>query len=193
VKKYVGKLGTKSTDGYNKKYEVAVGTKKWHGIPIGSTIDDCTNFVSQALHAGGWAETPDWRYQKVTHQHVPLGRSGVAEVTRGGPSPAWENVQKFTKFAVDTGRAKIVPMSKAKKGDIIVMDWGGGKPGTPKFTGDHTMIVMGHGPDGNPLLAGHGTNRIDLPLFGKPGSKSVQGIEAKLGRRPSFICLHIIR
>ena len=91
------------------------------------------------------------------------------------------------------GRAKIVPISKAKKGDIIVMDWGGGKPGTPKFTGDHTMIVTGHGKDGNPLLAGHSTNRFDLPLFGKPGSKSEQGIEGKEGKHPTFICLQVLR
>ena len=89
----------------------------------------------------------------------------VIPVRVGGASPAWENVERFTEFAVDSERAEIVPVSKAVPGDIIVADFQGGKPGTASFKGDHTMIVTGH-VGNNPLIAGHGSNRYNLPLYG---------------------------
>lgn len=180
IKKYSGvREGRTSTRGYNPKYEVSRST--W-----GHT-DDCTNFISQALHAGGWKENDDWSYTKVQYLWTPPFATKI-----GGASSAWENVRSFTSFAIDSGRAKFVPVKKAEKGDIIIVDFDGGKPGTAGFHGDHTMIVTGHTKDGNPLIASHGSNRYDFPLLGKSGPHSVQGIELKAGKHPTFMALHIV-
>jgi hypothetical protein len=192
VKRYVGKLGSSSTSGYNRKYQISESAnpiKQIEGLwNPAAALDDCTNFVSQALHAGGWRETKDWRYEKVRAEPLLYGGAYIF----GGASPAWENVNKLVSFAVRSGRAKIVPVSKAQKGDIIVADWGGGKPGTPAFHGSHSMIVTGHTRAGNPLIASHGSNRYNFPLYGSAGSASVQGIERKAGKHPTFIALHIV-
>ena len=187
VAKYNGQQhGDYSTRGYNPKYEVSRSSNPWKEIETTwdhkSDIDDCTNFVSQALHAGGWSEDSTWNYRRV--RLVPAGRG---QATTGGASPAWENVRDFVSYSIDSGRATVVPVSKAERGDIIVASLHGGKPGTPDFHPDHMMIVTGHTHDDNPLIASHGTNRFNFRLYGPEGSQSIKG----KAPAATFIVLHL--
>ena len=118
-------LGTDSFIGWNPEY-----------INEGN---DCTNFVSQALHAGGWTNSSaynQWWYfdDDPGHEDYPLDQF----------STSWINVQAFVTFAYDSGRgifinsgakaananwAQVVP------GDILMVDW------TGDGSLDHMMIV----------------------------------------------------
>jgi hypothetical protein len=199
VKRYNGAaFGLTSTTGYNHKYNVARTTKDEvkTAVGFGPSQDDCTNFVSQALFAGGWKPTPEWNYQ---HKHLVLVNvnvplvGGVLEIQRQKEgTPAWQSVEQFRNFAVSSGRAKIapLPLSKAKKGnvqlgDVILLDKKGRPPGTADFKPDHAMIVVGFR-NGIPLIASHDNNRAAFPLYGS--KNSIKGLD----KHGTFEVLHIL-
>ena len=175
-----------SPRGYNPRYAVerksrlsAVVSDIGHGdiggaahdlIHGSSVLDDCTNFVSQALHAGGWKEDNKWKYEG---QRMLRAARGVG-VERAQPSLAWDNVKSFLSYALKSRRARLVPLSQARPGDIIILDQKGGR----HFNADHAMIIVkgtGHGIE----VAGHGANRYDYRFFGQAGSQSVMGTHQK--------------
>jgi hypothetical protein len=192
-----------STSGYNPRYEVSRGSP---GVSLGGAfdhpirtlkkltrtppLDDCTNFVSQALHAGGWTEDTTWNYTRPKYTH-PAGGPGLPVAAKtGGASAAWQRVQAFVTYAESTGRATPIPVSKALPGDIIVADWDGKDPKSSEFHGDHLMIVVGK-QGNNPLIASHGSNRFNYPLYGKKGSQSIEGQRLKIGKPPTFTALRV--
>jgi Putative amidase domain len=80
--------------------------------------NDCQNFVSQALRAGGWTDTSEWWYLWF-YQSLP-----------------WVNANDFYNFVKRSGRATLTnDPTQLDAGDILQVDWdGNGKI-------DHSMIV----------------------------------------------------
>jgi hypothetical protein len=197
-----------STRGYNPKYEVERAnpiTKSveniahsavelftgrfdsaWQNLTKNpNVLEDCTNFVSQALRAGGWSEDATWNYTR-PHQ-LPAWRGSGGRV--GGASPAWDRVDAFVSYALRSGRATVVPLIDALPGDIIVIaNSGSGAPGTSSFRGNHAMIVS-NGTGLNIEVAAHGDNRYDYPFYGVHNSNSIEG---RAPRHSKFFALRVV-
>ncbi|WP_079507716.1 amidase domain-containing protein [Mesobacillus jeotgali] len=105
---------------------------------------DCTNYISQCLHAGGapmrgypnrsngwWMQSNNWSFSwsvaNAMRWHIPGSKLGLR------------------------GREVTIP-EKLKLGDVICYDF----EGDGRF--DHTTIVTGHDADGMPLVNAHTYN-----------------------------------
>jgi hypothetical protein len=138
-----------------------------HAIIGGGPGDDCTDFVSQALLAGGWK--PDKLWNDPSHTVYGPGYTGPVS----SPTAAWINVKAFIKYAVDQKKAQWVTRAAAKPGDIVVADWGGGRGS--KFDPSHLMIVAEKENNGQIFIDEHSNNRYEFPLYGPKGSDTIQG------------------
>jgi hypothetical protein len=79
----------------------------------------------------------------------------------------------FLAYAVQSHGAKWVSRSQVKPSDIVACDWLGG---TGKdFDPTHLVIVTKITKKGTILIDSHDTDHLHLPLYGKPGSHSLQG------------------
>jgi hypothetical protein len=133
---------------YNYKAMADYATKYWsnynpdypnfNGAGAGG---DCTNFVSQALKAGGWKHEPGYTYDF----HKWFGNADIQ-------SDSFVGVNEFSWFALSskrvTGLANVYQMDV---GDVLQVDFD--KDGSK----DHTMIVTSR-VNGVPYLTYHSTN-----------------------------------
>lgn len=150
--------------------------------------NDCTNFVSQALYAGGWTFTNGggssntWFYNVHGNVHLPIN------------SPSWSVVSNFYSFATGSGRAvhDTTSIWDAVPGDVILVDWNGGSSPV-----DHAMVVTErtYGTGGNIYLTYHTTNRKNFPFepptSSTPWDKSLMGIIHHHGWQPKFWLLYV--
>ncbi|MET8153974.1 amidase domain-containing protein [Actinoplanes sp. NPDC049668] len=131
------KYARKYYKNYNSGYRV---TKNSRGEK-----NDCTNFVSQALQAGGWAEdtgwyrsNSNWWYNKVNQTY------------------SWGGAENWSIFATKRTQS-LSSVWKAAYGDVVQADW------DANGIMDHTMIVTKT--DGYDVyLGGHSSDFIDRPL-----------------------------
>jgi RHS repeat-associated protein len=154
-------------------------------LGLGSS-DDCTNFVSQALHFGGWSENDTWSY---SNHDIFAGRGGTVRVPV--MSLAWDNVSALASFAVSSGRgAQLASMTQAQLGDVVLADWDGGAPGS-SFKPTHLMGITGLAADRKQIyIASHTHDRGPaFPLYNLPGT--TDSIVKEAGGNPSFMLLHI--
>ncbi len=87
--------------------------------------DDCTNFVSQAMRAGGWTD--------VTGQSVATSNWWYNAFTQ---SATWTAAQNWELFTYNRPRASMASfVSDLRVGDILQADW------TSNGTTDHSMVV----------------------------------------------------
>lgn len=105
-----------ATYAFNNAYGHNPSYRNWHP-------NDCTNFVSQALRAGGWQYRQDvfwdWFY-----------------VSSGGESLSWVNAYSLKQFTPNSGRASFLAyFEDLQTGDVIFADWGADN------SIDHAMIV----------------------------------------------------
>lgn len=133
---------------------------------------DCTNFVSQALRAGGWRNTATtnttsdvlwWLTGKADNQRSQTWGTahGFFRHMNGGQEPnvvgnSYESWSRWDSIPGVSGDVSV------NYGDIISVDWkGDGRI-------DHTMIVTGFRrlPSQmlEPLVSYHSTDRKDLPV-----------------------------
>lgn len=138
-----------TASGYDYKAMVAYATKYWskynpdypdfNGAGAGG---DCTNFVSQALKAGGWKHVPGYTYDFTKW----FGNNEIQ-------SDSFVGVNEFSWFALSskrvTGLANVYQMDI---GDVLQMDFD--KDGSK----DHTMIVTSRNAQGVPFVTYHSTN-----------------------------------
>ena len=102
--------------------------------------DDCTNFISQCLWAGGMPmEVTDRRDKGWWYL---------------GPNEQWSYswaVAHSLRWYLDTsGRGqKLETATQLELGDVISYDWNGDD------TWNHNTMVVGYDPDGEPLVAAH--------------------------------------
>jgi hypothetical protein len=118
---------------------------------------DCTNFLSQVMHAGGWT------YAEPAIEN-PLSRrdSDFWYYRPDDPSTSswtWVNANMWASFAKKTGRVeKVKYLSDVGLGDIVQMG------DTVERAKWHSMIVTGFDERG-PLLSYHSNNTLNKPLW----------------------------
>ncbi len=112
---------------------------------------DCTNFVSQCLLAGG-----------LEMNYTPI--FGWYYVNVNNRTPSWTGVNELYEFLTTNRgigpRARVVPLSLLKEGDIVQFDYNA----DARF--DHTPIIVDVG-ERTPetiLLAAHSCPALDRPL-----------------------------
>nr|WP_229879237.1 amidase domain-containing protein [Streptomyces echinoruber] len=144
-----------SATGYDYKAMAAYAQKYWNnynpdypdfnGHGAGG---DCTNFVSQALKAGGWKHVPgytnDW--------HKWFGNADIQ-------SDSFVGVNEFSWFALSSKRVtSLANVYQLDVGDVLQMDFN--RDGSK----DHSMIVTYRSPQGVPYLTYHSTNTYNRSL-----------------------------
>jgi hypothetical protein len=103
---------------------------------------DCTNFVSQALKAGGWKHVPGYVYDYTRW-------FGNADIQ----SHSFIGVNEWSWFALNSKRGtSLANVYQMDVGDVLQVDFD--KDGSK----DHTMIVTYRSPQGVPYLTYHSTN-----------------------------------
>ncbi len=118
--------------------------------------NDCTNFVSQCLRAGGWQVVNDTIFNRNrTDRWWPYDLGRPASYT-------WINADYMKWFIQVSGRGYFISdWHGLQPGDVIGADWGPGgtPPGTPDGTLDHMMIVLSN--NGNDITyAQHSSNKV---------------------------------
>lgn len=148
--------------------------RKWatkRNSAYASYPSDCTNFVSQAVYAGGISmrkprtikhgvtQTTSYWYSK---KHKFTGTTGRVSYEYD-VSTSWMRVSDLYKYAISHG-AKAISCStlsslqnKAKPGDIVQLKKNG--------SWHHSIIITG-GSKGNRTYCGHSRNRKDQPVKG---------------------------
>jgi Putative amidase domain len=142
---------------------------------FGSYPDDCTNFVSQALHAGGWEYTwSDTGLKQATDDKQWWYYANDPYPPYWDNSNSWSAVKDFYEFTITSGRGTYITSNKQSwnvswqyivPGDIILVDWDG------NGTMDHAMIVVstsgkswGSVTKDDVLITQHTTDRIGWPI-----------------------------
>lgn len=119
--------------------------------------EDCTNFVSQALQAGGWAQVPGSLFDRNnTRVWWYDNWFDVASHTWVGAIPLYD-------FLGQSGRAQLVDhLRDLDVGDVIQMQW----PWEQTLT--HTVIVTYRDPDGTLYVSQHSPGHLDAELLTYP-------------------------
>lgn len=119
--------------------------------------NDCTNFISQCMYAGGWSQVGFWwEYQSPNRWFF---------MPKQGPYPdsyTWVGAKHFESFITRSGRGGLVSdWRQLRPGDVIVVDWGPGAqaPGVADGVGDHVMIVVSTS-SSDVLYAQHSPNKV---------------------------------
>ncbi len=144
ARQYVGTLNTDSSAGYNNAQYIHF-------------TNDCMNFVSQALKAGGWTNqnpTADWSDPRDWFYY-------------GGNPPVytrtWSVSSWFARHIEVTGRRSFVRYwSQVQPGDIVLVDWNG-KDGDGHPHIIHSAIATTVGAS-DIYLTYHTHNRLDKSL-----------------------------
>lgn len=126
---------------YAKKWAFSYNPNYYNFSSIGG---DCTNFVSQCLHAGG-----------INMNFFPLGWYYNSLNDR---APAWTGVNEFWNFGISNSSTGVklqeTTLLELKVGDIIQL-----------FNGDrfyHTLLVVNV--DNGIRVSAHDNNAFDIPL-----------------------------
>lgn len=121
---------TAASYAYNNAYN-DVPWSSWYRANGG----DCTNFVSNALQAGGWTETGKYFYTSNYAWYIDWNYPP-------GYSYTWGAANNFYRFLFYSGRATSVSSpDQLKIGDVVQMDGVNGQ--AADGTWDHTMMVTG--------------------------------------------------
>lgn len=120
---------------------------------------DCTNFVSQALRAGGWGQIKGFYQNNNVWWYT--GNIGIKN------SWTWSGAENFYKFARNeskraTGYSNVYQL---RNGDILQYKTTGEKNVT------HSMVTTGR-KNGVPLLSYHSDNNRDKPFTAMPSGKT---------------------
>jgi hypothetical protein len=125
--------------------------------------NDCTNFISQTLLAGGWQMV----YGLYTHNDVWWYTCSLPGGYACHASYTWGAAYNFHAF-LNTGpghRTDYVQYyGDVWPGDLIFADWD--RPGQhlPDGRIDHVMFVTGRDTEGNLFISQHTTDRLDRPF-----------------------------
>lgn len=117
--------------------------------------NDCTNFVSQCMLAGGWTMVGGSFWDRKDNDVWWYGESSLSDA-----SYTWGGAHNFSKFLGVSGRGAITARSNLAVGDVVQIANGG-----HVF---HTMIITMAGvcnKDGDgPFMSYHTTNTLNKDL-----------------------------
>jgi hypothetical protein len=148
--------------------------RQWSGHYFGTEGDaynpdypqygnNCQNFVSQALFAGGWPEVQASPFQ-VEDDSKWDGHVDPWEVDLYRTTITWRATSHWMTFATSTGRVRWLPnLWDALPGDVIQTDWDPND--TPDGTVDHAMIVSGWDEVFGPYISQNSPHRQNIPLW----------------------------
>lgn len=158
-----------SADSYNKQravsYAQAYANSPNSSYPFYSD-NDCTNFVSQALRAGGWT-FQSGPYNSVTSWYFENS-------PRQPQDFSWFNADYLFHFILYSGRGEYIGwgtpsnpggVGDLEPGDLIFADWyrNGHQHGNDGVM-DHAMIVTKKDPDGTIRVSYHSNPHLDRPI-----------------------------
>ena len=103
--------------------------------------NDCANYVSQCLYAGGLEETADWYYDR------PYNGGSVADYC---PS-AWRLVSSLVNYLSNQGYSVV----NATKNNV--------EEGNPVYVSGHITICVGENSSGTPIINGHTKDMYHCP------------------------------
>jgi hypothetical protein len=134
---------------------------------------DCTNFVSQALWAGGWPMViagtfGDDSWAAEPHPHASDEISGWH--FKHSASPAWAAAEPFQRFILHSGRAWISNRFQMQIGDVVQICEIDGTPAGD--APEHTMMITKWEPPGSGTAVGgvrmwlsyHSKDRMNVPI-----------------------------
>ncbi len=136
-----------TSTGYNYAAMAAYAEKYWRNYnpayrSYNSAGGDCTNFISQALKAGGWKDEPgtDSDYRKWWSNS-------------SSQSISWVGANEWSWFALNSKRTtNLANVYQLEVGDILQMDFEG------DGSKDHSMITTYKSRAGVPYMTYHSTN-----------------------------------
>ncbi|GAB3053370.1 hypothetical protein GCM10027053_12250 [Intrasporangium mesophilum] len=143
-------------------YTAMVNYAKYWGVPTRYNPiypiypEDCTNFVSQALYAGGWA--------MVRSDFWPANRSDPYNWFCDGKdstsaSYSWTGANNLKNFMINSGRVRwLSSIWSLGNGDCLGYDW------TNDHSVDHWAMCTGHDSAGKPLMTQHVKHYVNKPL-----------------------------
>ncbi|MFF3976464.1 amidase domain-containing protein [Streptomyces sp. NPDC001828] len=138
---------TKTGTGYDYAAMAAYAEKYWKNYnpayrQFNGAGGDCTNFVSQALKAGGWKNAPG-----STSDYRNWWYDGALQTN------SWVGVNDFAWFTLSNQRAtNLANVYQMDVGDVLQMDFD--RDGSK----DHSMMVTYRSSTGTPYLTYHSTN-----------------------------------
>lgn len=156
----------------NRTWIVSYAVKYWsnYNTAYRSFGNDCTNFASQAVYAGGWPMVTGFYTLSSAWWYDPTW-------PYPGQSYTWAGAHNFYLFTYYRPRASIAQnVRDLVPGDILQVDWNDAN-GNPVPDGhiDHTMIVTQKDAYGNIFLTYHSNSRLNKPfsdlLKEKPNAK----------------------
>jgi hypothetical protein len=140
-------------------------------------VNDCTNFVSQSLLAGGWAMTGDGCWHRKDDDVWWYGDSKCS-LPSVRASYTWSGAQNLFNFMTASGRAtSLGKVSDLEVGDVLQMAFSADDPTEAYNVGrvGHSMVVTDKR-DANVFLSYHTDDHLDEPFWGAGGI---------LGRHPT--------
>ncbi|MFD4633786.1 amidase domain-containing protein [Streptomyces sp. NPDC058284] len=137
----------KTADAYGYSAMAQYAEKYWRSYnpayrKFNGAGGDCTNFVSQALKAGGWKPVPGSAYDYRNWWYESAGQS-----------TSWVGVNEWAWFTLSNRRApNLASAYQLDVGDVLQVDFD--KNGSK----DHTMLVTYRDRQGMPYLTYHSTD-----------------------------------
>jgi WXG100 family type VII secretion target len=148
---------------------------------------DCTNFVSQVLHAGGFPENEKWRFDKgwfdvsiEYNEDIPL----VDDIPLFDHyTKTWTEVNSNFEYIKQNFAAEVIHVTNQdeleaamkkgtiQKGDLIYWNQKGGKEPV-----DHATVVTNIGPDGRLKYSGHSKPRADRDVMERFSNGDIKDI-----------------
>lgn len=104
--------------------------------------NDCANYVSQCLYAGGLEETDDWYFER------PIGEN---ESTENCCPITWISTGNLAGYLLAQGYGSVV----ATNNNV--------KMGNPVYVSGHIVICVGESSDGTPIINGHTNDMYHCP------------------------------
>jgi hypothetical protein len=122
--------------------------------------NDCTNFVSQALHAGGWPGSGGTNFLNYKDDH--RWAHDVGNVFKYLDTYSWVSAKHLANYTVLSERTDpLIYLWDGQVGDILFTDWD--PDNTPDGTIDHAMMVTSR-THGEPFISQHSNWRSNIPL-----------------------------
>ena len=165
---------------YSGTAAASYATKWWSSTnsTYGRFSNDCTNFVSQALLAGGWKMATGSSYcgNRKSNDVWWFKQDGCDRtwpIPNVNASHTWGGAQNFYQFVKASGRgSRAKSVSDLNVGDVLQADWDN------NGNISHTMIVTKSTPT-NTYLTYHTSDHLDEPFWADGRNTGI------LGRNPT--------